>query len=105
MASPWVIGILSLGIGGLPTLINVIIVLSAWSAGNAFLYSTSRALYSLARDGQAPKIFMKCTQSGVPIYSVTAVSAVSAVTFMVANDSTVKVFWCKFPSDLESWAI
>lgn len=95
-ASPWVIGITNLGIGGLPTVINIVILLSGWSAGNAFLYSTSRALYSLARDGQAPKIFMKCTKSGVPVYSVTLVSLLSTVTFMVASESAVTVFWCKF---------
>lgn len=101
-ASPWVVGITNLGISGLPTVINIVILLSGWSAGNAFLYSTSRALYSLARDGQAPKIFMKCTKAGVPVYSVTIVSLLSTVTFMVASESAVTVFWCELPSLLSS---
>lgn len=50
-ASPWVVGITNLEISTLPDIINGVILLSAWSAGNAFLYSSSRALYSLARDG------------------------------------------------------
>lgn len=95
-ASPWVVGIVNLGIDGLPVVINVVILLSGWSAGNAFLYSTSRCLYSLSRDGHAPKIFMKCTKAGVPIYSVLVVAAISSVTFMVASNSAVTVFWCKF---------
>jgi amino acid transporter len=94
-ASPWVIGIVNLGIGGLPAVLNVGILLSAWSAGNAFLYSTSRCLYSLSRDGQAPKIFLKCTKAGVPVYCVSFVSLISSVTFMVASKSAVTVFWCK----------
>lgn len=96
-ASPWVVGIVNLGIDGLPVVINVVILLSGWSAGNAFLYSTSRCLYSLSRDGHAPKIFMKCTKAGVPIYSVLIVAAISSVTFMVASNSAVTVFWCKYP--------
>lgn len=48
-ASPWVIGIENLGITGLPDLINFLILLSGWSCGNAYLYSSSRTLYGLAR--------------------------------------------------------
>lgn len=48
-ASPWVIGIQNLGISGLPDLINFLILLSGWSCGNAYLYSTSRTLYGLAQ--------------------------------------------------------
>lgn len=48
-ASPFVIGIQNLGIGGLPDLINLLILLSGLSCGNAYLYSSSRTLYGLAR--------------------------------------------------------
>lgn len=48
-ASPWVIGIQNLGINGLPHVINALILLSGWSCGNAYLYSSSRTLYGLAR--------------------------------------------------------
>lgn len=48
-ASPWVIGIQNLGIGGLPHLINFLILTSGLSCGNAYLYSSSRTLYGLAR--------------------------------------------------------
>ncbi|KKY37117.1 putative proline permease [Diaporthe ampelina] len=39
---------------------------SAWSAGNLYLYLSSRALYSMALVGTAPRFFAKCTKSGVP---------------------------------------
>lgn len=52
-ASPWVIGIKNLGIKGLPDLINAFILLSGWSCGNAYLYSSSRTLYGLAK-GEPP---------------------------------------------------
>ncbi|EEU40499.1 uncharacterized protein NECHADRAFT_103561 [Fusarium vanettenii 77-13-4] len=92
-ASPWVIGIENLGITGLPDLINFLILTSGLSCGNAYLYSSSRTLYGLARDGQAPAILMKCTKAGVPIYCVMTVSVISCITFLVAGESSVTVFF------------
>jgi amino acid transporter len=54
-ASPWVVGISNLGITGLPDFINALILLSAWSCGNAFLYASSRTLYGLARGTPLPE--------------------------------------------------
>lgn len=48
-ASPFVIGIQNLNIKGLPSLINFLILTSGLSCGNAYLYSSSRTLYGLAR--------------------------------------------------------
>jgi amino acid transporter len=51
-ASPFVIGIKNAGIGGLNHAINAAILTSAWSAGNSFLYSGSRVLYSMSLNNQ-----------------------------------------------------
>ncbi|KAH7152740.1 amino acid permease-domain-containing protein [Dactylonectria macrodidyma] len=92
-ASPWVLGLINLDIKGfLPSLINALILLSGLSCGNAFLYSSSRTLYSLAQDGQAPKIFLKCTKVGVPWVCVTAVTIISLMSFLVASNSASEVF-------------
>jgi amino acid transporter len=91
-ASPWVIGIQNLGIEGLPSFINFLILLSAWSCGNAYLYAASRTLYSLALDGQAPAIFKKCTKQGVPLYTVAVPSLIACLSFLVASSSSVVVF-------------
>ena len=92
-ASPWVLGIKNLGISGLPDLINALILLSGWSCGNAYLYSSSRTLYGLARDGQAPKFLMKCTKNGVPFWAVTVVQIIGCLTFMVSSENSVTVFY------------
>ncbi|KAM5356752.1 hypothetical protein ACJ41O_003398 [Fusarium nematophilum] len=92
-ASPWVVGLLNLDIKGfLPGLLNFLILLSGWSCGNAFLYSSSRTLYSLAQDGQAPKVFLKCNKAGVPWVCVTAVTIISLLSFLVASNSASEVF-------------
>lgn len=36
---------------------------------------------------------MKCTNSGVPIYSVAVVSAITCITFLVSSNSAVEVFY------------
>ncbi|EXJ86288.1 hypothetical protein A1O1_06658 [Capronia coronata CBS 617.96] len=91
-ASPFVIGIRNLGIKGLDSLVNFVILTSGWSCGNAYFYTSTRSLYQLSIDGQAPKIFRKCTKKGVPIYAVIAVSLLSCLTFMVASNSSATVF-------------
>jgi yeast amino acid transporter len=92
-ASPWVVGIQNLGITGLPSLINAVIMLSGFSCGNAYLYSTSRTLYSLAQDNHAPKFLLKCTKAGVPIYCVSLVSLIGCLTYLVSSNGAVTVFY------------
>jgi len=71
-SSAFVVGIADAGISGLGSVINAVIITSAWSSGNSFLYMSSRSLYSLAVAGNAPHIFTKCTKRGVPYMAVIA---------------------------------
>jgi len=87
-ASPWVIGLKSHGVNGLANLVNAIVLSSAWSCGNAYVYSSSRTLYALAVNGKAPAIFKKCLSNGVPVYALAAVAAVSCLSFLNVTTST-----------------
>ncbi|RSH81104.1 uncharacterized protein EHS24_008538 [Apiotrichum porosum] len=69
-ASPWVIAIENAQIKVLPSIVNAVILISAWSAGNSDLYAASRTMYALALEGKMPKIFRRCTKGGLPIYCV-----------------------------------
>lgn len=69
-ASPYVIAMNHLGITILPDIVNGALVISAFSAGNAYTYCSSRSLYGLALDGKAPYIFTYCNKAGVPILAV-----------------------------------
>jgi amino acid transporter len=91
-ASPWVIGIQNAGIPVLNHIINAAILTSAWSAGNAFLYSGSRVMYSLALSGQAPAICAKTTKSGVPYVAVLATWSVGLLAYLNVNNNSAKVF-------------
>ena len=91
-SSPWVVGIRRAGIHGLDSVINVVIVTAAWSTGNIFLYLSSRCLYSLAMEGNAPAVFKKCTASGNPIYAVLATSLAAFLAYLNLNSATADVF-------------
>ncbi|EFX00094.1 amino acid permease [Grosmannia clavigera kw1407] len=81
-ASPWVIGIQNAGIKVLPSIINAVILTSASSSANAFLYTGSRYLYALAQNHQAPKIFLTCSRRGVPYYAVGATAIIGLLTYL-----------------------
>lgn len=93
-ASPFVIGIQLAGIKGLNQVINVAILTSAWSAGNAFVYSGSRILYSLAANGQAPRLFTRTNRKGVPYVAVVATWSVGLLSYLnVSNNGAVVFGW------------
>ncbi|KAI1443195.1 proline-specific permease [Annulohypoxylon stygium] len=91
-ASPYVIGIARAGIRGLDHVINAAILTSAWSAGNAFCYSGSRVLYSMAVNGQAPRIFSLTTRRGVPWVAVLSTLAIGCLAFLNVSNSGAQVF-------------
>ncbi|KAK3362444.1 proline-specific permease [Lasiosphaeria hispida] len=91
-ASPWVIGIERAGIRGLNHVINAAILTSAWSAGNAFLYSGSRILYSMAVNKQAPAFFAKTTKRGVPWAAILVTWAPGCLAYLNASEGGAQVF-------------
>ncbi|KAI5852023.1 amino acid permease/ SLC12A domain-containing protein [Tricharina praecox] len=93
-ASPYVVAMDRLQIPFLPHIVNALVLTSAFSAGNSYVYCASRCLFGLALDGQAPKIFARCTRSGVPIYSVLVVLAIAMLAFLqVSNSASVVLSW------------
>ncbi|KAJ6114412.1 hypothetical protein N7486_000190 [Penicillium sp. IBT 16267x] len=91
-ASPFVIAIKTAGIHGLDSVINAVIITSALSSGNSYLYMSSRSLYSLAIAGRAPKIFARCNRYGLPYYAVMASSLFAFLAYMNCASSPATVF-------------
>ncbi|RDX54144.1 general amino acid permease 1 [Polyporus arcularius HHB13444] len=90
--SPYVIAMTRAGIKVLPHIINAGIFTSAFSAGNSFLFCSSRVLYGLALRGQAPKIFTYCTKNGLPLFAVLAASCFALLSFMNVSAGAATVF-------------
>ncbi|KAH9479305.1 Dicarboxylic amino acid permease [Psilocybe cubensis] len=91
-SSPFVIAIKRAGINVLPHIVNGCIFTSAFSAGNSFLFCSSRVLYGLALRGQAPRILTYCTKKGLPLYAVLVASCFSFLSFMSVSSGSNKVF-------------
>lgn len=91
-ASPWVIAIKDAGIHGLDSVVNAVIITSAWSSGNSYLYMSSRSLYSLAVAGNAPRIFTRCNRWGVPYYAVGASSCFAFLAYLNCSSNASVVF-------------
>lgn len=64
--SPFVQVFVAVGIVGAASIINFVVLTSAASACNSAVFSTSRMVYSLAKDHNAPESMAKLTQRKVP---------------------------------------
>ncbi|KAJ5371411.1 uncharacterized protein N7496_007503 [Penicillium cataractarum] len=91
-ASPWAIAAHNAGIKVLDSIINAIILTSALSGGNSYLYLATRALYSLSVAGCAPKAFQRCTKSGIPYNAVGVCIAFCLLAYLNLSSAGVTVF-------------
>ncbi|KAI0490241.1 AAT family amino acid transporter [Xylaria cf. heliscus] len=91
-SSPFVIAIENGGIAVLPSIINAVILTSAWSAGNSFFYASTRVLYSAALDGKAPRFFA-FERWGVPYACVAATGLIGLLSYLTVSNSGEQVFF------------
>ena len=81
--SPFVQIFDSVGISVAAHVLNFVVLTAALSVYNSGLYSNGRVLYSLARQGNAPKAFMRLSRRGIPYAGVLFSSMVTAVAVAV----------------------
>lgn len=90
--SPWVIGIKTVGVHGLDSLVNAVVMTSAWSCGNGFTYGAARSAYSAALAGYLPRIFAKCLRNGCPIVAVSFSMLIGCLSYLSVGKSSNTVF-------------
>jgi len=90
--SPFVIAMTRAGIKVLPSILNAGIFTSAFSAGNSFLFCSSRILYGLALRGQAPRYLTYCTKKGLPLLAVLTSASLVFLSFMNISSGASTVF-------------
>ncbi|KIJ33471.1 hypothetical protein M422DRAFT_35495 [Sphaerobolus stellatus SS14] len=91
-SSAWVIAIRIAKIKALPSIVNACLITSAWSAGSSDLYTSSRAMYGLAKTGQAPRIFARTNRYGTPWVSLLLSTALGLLAYMGVSVTSNKVF-------------
>lgn len=87
-ASPFVISIQNAGIDVLPSVMNLVILISVLSVGNSAIFGSSRTLAALADQGQAPKILAYIDRKGRPLVAIGVASTIGLVAY--AADSRVQ---------------
>ena len=90
--SPFVIAARRARIKVVPSIINAVILTSAWSAGNSGLLGGSRVLYGLALHGNAPQIFRRVNRFGIPYVAVSLFGLFMALGYMTLSQSASVVF-------------
>ncbi|KAK9366674.1 amino acid permease-domain-containing protein [Lipomyces kononenkoae] len=102
-ASPFVIAIRNAGIAGLPSVFNVVILVSLLSVGNSSVYGCSRTLASLGDMGLAPKQLAYIDKSGRPLISLIVTAIFGLIAFVSASPREADVFnWLLSISGLSS---
>ncbi|GBL50655.1 glyceraldehyde-3-phosphate dehydrogenase 1 [Candidozyma auris] len=101
--SPFVIGIRNAGIGGLPSVMNAVIMIAVLSVANSSVFGSSRTLAALAAAGFAPKIFNYIDKRGRPIFGILLAGVFGLLCFISASDKQGEAFdWMMALSGLSS---
>ncbi len=93
--SPFVLIFSDLGIPAAPDILNVVVLTASISVYNSGMYSNGRMLFSLAEQGNAPRVFMRLGRNRVPWVGIAFSSActflVVVVNFLVPHGAFMRV--------------
>ena len=98
LGSPFVYVFKNAGFKSAALVVNIIVLTSALSSGNYFVYACSRYLWSMAKFKQAPQVCAKTSRNGVPVVAL-AVSMIFAMVGIVSEflaEDTVYLFLVYF---------
>ncbi|MEF2096389.1 amino acid permease [Bacillus sp. CFBP9009] len=92
MVSPFTLIFEKAGVAFAASLMNAVILTAVLSAGNSSLYASTRMLYSMAKDGQAPRIFAKLNKRGVPVAGMILTCSIGMLAFLASVFGDGKVY-------------
>ncbi|GGI09981.1 amino acid permease [Gottfriedia solisilvae] len=91
-ASPFVQVLSTVGFNGSAHIMNFVLITAVLSAANSGIYGCTRMLFSLASEGEAPKLFSHVSKNGVPLYGVILSAIILVGGTFVAYFSPDRVF-------------
>lgn len=91
-ASPYVSAFEKLGVPYAANLMNAVVLTSVLSCLNSGLYTASRMLFVLAREGEAPQRVTRINSRGVPIYAILLSTIVGFLCVVAAYLSPEGIF-------------
>lgn len=83
IGSPFVETFTKVGITGAASIINFVVLTAALSGANSGIYSSSRMLFKLANEGDAPKIFGKISKKIVPSKAIVGITSGILIGFVL----------------------
>ncbi|MFE5508801.1 amino acid permease [Amycolatopsis japonica] len=90
--SPYAAVLDVLGIPAVATIMNAIVLTAVLSCLNSALYTSSRMLFALTSNGDAPKAFTRLSGSGVPRRAILAGTVIGYVSVIAAYTSPDLIF-------------
>lgn len=106
IGSPFVTNFAKVGITAAASVINFVVLTAALSGANSGIYSSSRMLYKLAHEGEAPKTFGHVSKRIVPSHAIIGITSGIFVGFMLnvlaqfLNKSLANVFVIVYSSSV-----
>ena len=106
IGSPFVTTFAKVGITTAASIINFVVLTAALSGANSGIYSSSRMLFKLAHDGDAPKTFGHISKRIVPNHAILGISGGILIGFIInmiaatINKSTQDLFVVVFSSSV-----
>lgn len=82
--SPFTLVLQETGVSVAASVMNAVILTAILSAGNSGMYASTRTLYAMAQEGQAPKLFARVSRGGVPVPALLLTTAVGALCFVTS---------------------
>jgi len=94
LGSPFAYIFRNAGLDSAALVVNLIVLTSALTSGNYFVYESSRYLWSMAKFGQAPKFFATTNKKGVPVRAlgISMICGMAAIIAEFVAPDTVYVF-------------
>ena len=106
IGSPFVTTFAKVGITAAASVINFVVLTAALSGANSGIYSSSRMLYKLAHEGEAPKTFGYVSKRIVPRHAIIGITSGIFIGFMLnvlaqfLNKSLANVFVIVYSSSV-----
>ncbi|MDY2992328.1 MAG: amino acid permease [Ligilactobacillus animalis] len=82
--SPFTLVFKRAGLASAASVMNAVILTSVLSAANSGMYASTRMLFALGVDGDAPKMFSRVNSRGIPIFALLGTTLVGLFTFLAS---------------------
>ncbi|NRD76835.1 amino acid permease [Bacillus sp. BRMEA1] len=92
LKNPFVSVLNVLNIPAAGQIMNFIVLTAVLSCLNSGLYTSSRMLFAMAQNGDAPRAFSKVNKRGVPVYAILGCTVVSFISVIFNYLSPDKIF-------------